>query len=103
MAIHLCLSTERQAGRSVSVDMGDESFYSYTFVTDKGIFDASVAREEDGKSPYYSVDGFEADRFETGACLEDGIATGEPRFSGNNVEYISKDLDIENVSKPYTI
>ncbi|HSA75432.1 MAG TPA: hypothetical protein VLE21_04520 [Candidatus Nitrosocosmicus sp.] len=43
------------------------------------------------------------DRFEIGACLDDGTATGEPSFSGNTVEYISKDLGIENVSNAYTI
>ncbi|VFJ12546.1 hypothetical protein [Candidatus Nitrosocosmicus franklandus] len=97
------MTVQGEAGRSFSVDMGDESFYSYTFVTDKGIFAASVALGEDENSPYYSVDGFEVDTFEVGACLEDRTASGEPRFTGNTAEYMPEDLVIENVSKVYTI
>ena len=97
------MTVQGEAGRSVSVDMGDESFYSYTFVTDKGVFAASVALGEDENSPYYSVDGFLVDKFEIGACLEDRTATGEPRFNGKTVEYIPQDLVIENVSKAYAI
>jgi hypothetical protein len=52
------MTVQGEAGRSVSIHMGDKSFYSYTFVTDKGIFAASVALSENENSPYYSVDGF---------------------------------------------
>jgi hypothetical protein len=97
------MTVQGEAGRSVSVDMGDESFYSYTFVTDKGIFASSVALGEDENSPYYSVDGFEVDKFEIGACLEDRTATGEPKFSGKTVEFIPRGLVFENVSKAYAI
>ena len=97
------MTVQGEAGRSVSVDMGDESFYAYTFVTDKGVFAASVALGEDENSPYYSVDGFVVDKFEVGACLEDGTASGEPLFSGKTVEYIPKDIVIEEVSKAYAM
>ncbi|HEU5120798.1 MAG TPA: hypothetical protein VFT71_07395 [Candidatus Nitrosocosmicus sp.] len=97
------MSAQGEADRSFSVDKGDESFYSYTFVTDKGLFTANVELGEDKNSPYYSVGGLEVDRFEIGVCLEDGNTTGEPCLIGNTVEYISKDLGIENVSKASTI
>lgn len=97
------MTVQGEAGRSFSVDKGDESFYAYTFVTDKGVFASTVAVDENGNSPYYGVDGFKVDKFEVMACLEDGPATGEPKFSGKTVEYVPKKVAIENVSKAYTI
>jgi hypothetical protein len=97
------ITVQGEAGRSFSVDMGDESFYAYTFVTDKGVFASTVAVDEDGTSPYYGVDGFKIDKFEVMACLEDGTATGEPKFSGKTVEYVPKKVTIDNVSKAYAI
>ena len=97
------ITVQGEAGRSFSVDMGDESFYAYTFVTDKGIFASTVALDEDGISSYYGVDGFKVDKFEVMACLEDGTGTGEPKFSGKTVEYVPKKVTIDNVSKAYAI
>lgn len=97
------MTVQGEAGRSVSVDMGDESFYAYTFVTDKGVFASSVALGEDENKPYYSAEGFLVEKFELGACLEDNDVTGEPKFSGKTVEFIPKGLTIQNVSKVYAL
>ena len=92
-----------EAGRSVSVDMGDESYYAYTFVTDKGVVASTVALGEDESKPYYSADGFEVETFEIGACLEDSDLTGKPKFGGKTVEFIPQGFTIQNVSKVYAL
>ncbi len=97
------MTVEGEAVRSFSVDGGDETFYAYTFVTDKGIFASTVALGEDDNSPYYSVDKYQLEKFEVGACLGEGTATGEPRFAGKTVEYIPKQIVFENVTKAYTL
>ena len=53
------MELQGQPGRSFSVSGGDESYYAYTFVTNNGIFAASVALDEDGNKPYYSADHFD--------------------------------------------
>lgn len=97
------ITVQGEAGRSFSVDMGDESVYAYTFITDKGVFASTVAVSENGITPDYDVDGFKVDKFEAMACLEDGTASGESKFSGKTVEYVPKKVAIENVSKVYAI
>lgn len=97
------MTVQGEAGRSFSVDKGDESYYAYTFLTDKGVFASTVAVDEDGTAPYYGVDSFKTDKFEIMSCLEEGTTTGEPRFYGKTVEYIPKELVIGNVSKAYAI
>ncbi len=97
------MTVQGEAGRSFSVGGGDEMFYAYTFVTDKGVFASTVALGEDDNTPYYGVDRFEVNKFEIGACLGEGTATGEPKFSGKTAEYIPKELVFGNVSKAYTL
>lgn len=97
------MTVQGEAGRSVSVDMGDESYYAYTFVTDKGVFASTVALGVDESKPYYSADSFQVEKFEIGACLEDGDLTGTPKFSGKTVEFIPQDFTIMNLSKVYTL
>ncbi len=97
------MELQGQPGRSFSVGGGDESYYAYTFVTDKGIFAASVALNEDGNKPYYSVDHFDIKKFQIGECVNHKTATGEPKFSGNLAMYIPKEIVITNVSKAYAL
>ncbi len=97
------MELQGQPGRSFSVSGGDESYYAYTFVTDKGIFAASVALNEDGNKPYYSVDHFDIKNFQIGECVNHKTATGEPKFKGNLAMYIPKEIVITNVSKAYAL
>ena len=97
------MELQGQPGRSFSVDGGDESYYAYTFVTDKGIFAASVALNEEGNKPYYSVDHFDIKKFQIGECVNQKTATGEPKFSGKIVETFQSKLVITNVSKVYAL
>jgi hypothetical protein len=97
------MELQGQPGRSFSISGGDESYYAYTFVTNNGTFAASVALDEDGDKPYYSVDHFNIKKFQIGECVDHKTATGEPKFSGNKAEYIPKHISITNVSKAYTL
>jgi hypothetical protein len=98
------MELQGQPGRSFSVGGGDESYYAYTFVTDKGIFATSVALNEDGNKPYYSVDHFDIKKFQIGECVNHKTATGgEPKFTGNLAMYIPKEIVITNVSKAYAL
>lgn len=98
------MELQGQPGRSFSVGGGDESYYAYTFVTDKGIFADSVALNEDGNKPYYSVDHFDIKKFQIGECVNHKTAaTGEPKFRGNLAMYIPKEIVITNVSKAYAL
>ena len=63
------MELQGQPGRSFSVSGGDESYYAYTFVTNNGIFAASVALDEDGNKPYYSADHFDIKKFQIGECV----------------------------------
>jgi hypothetical protein len=97
------MEVQGQPGRSFSVDGGDESYYAYTFVTNNGIFAASVALDEDGDNPYYSADHFDIKKFQIGECVNHKTATGEPKFSSKVAEYVPKETVISNVSKVYTL
>ena len=97
------MELQGQPGRSFSVGGGDESYYAYTFVTNNGIFAASVALDEEGNKPYYSVDHFDIKKFQIGECVNHKTATGEPKFSGKMAEYVPKETIITNVSKAYTL
>lgn len=100
---NLAMSVVGEAGRSFSIGGGDETYYSYTFVTDKGIFASTVSLDEDGNKPYYSVDHFDIKNFKIGECVNHKTATGEPKFSGKTVEYVPKNLKFGNITKAYTI
>ena len=97
------MELQGQPGRSFSVSGGDESYYAYTFVTNNGIFAASVALDEDGNKPYYSADHFDIKKFQIGECVNHKDATGDPKFSGKKAEYVPKQTVITNVSKAYTL
>jgi hypothetical protein len=97
------MGLQGQPGGSFSIRGGDESYYGYSFVTDKGIFADSVALNEDGNKPYYSVDHFVIKEFQIGECVNHKTATGEPKFSGNLAMYVPKDMVITNVSKAYAL
>lgn len=97
------MELQGQPGRSFSVDGGDENYYAYTFVTDKGIFAATVALDEDGDKPYYGVDRFDIKKFQIGECVNHMTATGESKFSGKLTEYIPKEVVFTNVSKAYAL
>ncbi len=98
---HPFMEVQGQAGRSVSVSGGDETFYSYTFVTDKGIFSSTVALGE-GNKPYYGANHIEVGAFKVGACIVEKISSGSPSFSGKFAEYLPKSLVFNKVSKVYT-
>lgn len=97
------MELQGQPGGSFSISGGDESYYAYTFVTDKGIFADSVALNEDGYKPYYGVDHFDIKEFQIGEFVNHKTVTGEPKFRGNLAMYIPKDIVITNVSKAYTL
>jgi hypothetical protein len=97
------MELQGQPGRSFSVSGGDETYYAYTFVTDKGIFAATVALDEAGNKPYYGVDRFDIKNFQIGECVNHKTATGEPKFTGKIAEYIPKEVVISNVSKAYAL
>ncbi|MDQ3084430.1 MAG: hypothetical protein M3Q77_06405 [Thermoproteota archaeon] len=97
------MELQGQPGRSFSVDGGDENYYAYTFVTDKGIFAATVSLDEDGDKPYYGVDRFDIKKFQIGECVNHKTATGEPKFTGKLAEYIPKEIIFTNVSEAYAL
>lgn len=86
------MELQGQPGRSFSVDGGDENYYAYTFVTDKGIFAATVALDEDGNKPSNGIDRFDIKKFIIGECVNHMTSTGEPKFSGKLAEYTPKEI-----------
>lgn len=95
------IQVQGKAGGSYSTSCGDECYYAYVYVTDKGTFASTVAND-DGK-PYYGTDHFENRTFKIGDCIVEKTSSGKPQFSGNTAEYIPKNLKFNTVSKAYTI
>lgn len=100
---HPFIKVQGQAGRSYSTSCGDECYYAYTFVTDRGIFALTVAQDFSGKKPSYGVEQFEINSFKVGECLIEKTALGQPKFMGSVAEYIPKELKFTSISKAYTM
>jgi hypothetical protein len=98
---HPFIEVQGQAGRSFSVSGGDESYYAYTFVTDKGTFSSTVTADTNTK-PYYGTNHIEVGAFKPGACITEKISSGSPLFSGKFAEYVPKALTFAKVSHAYT-
>ncbi|MBA3749721.1 MAG: hypothetical protein H0X03_02260 [Nitrosopumilus sp.] len=99
---HPFVEVQGQAGLSFSVGGGDETYYAYTFVTDKGIFSSTVSLGSSDTKPYYSTAHIEVSAFKEGTCINEKISSGSPLFSGKLAEYIPKTVVFNEVSKAYT-
>lgn len=93
-----------QAGQSFPEDCDDSCYYAYLFETDKGMYAILAGSNlEDPPKASYGVEHFKATSIKEGEEYDIDDVSANHRFSEHTAEFIPRDLEINQVSKVYTM
>jgi hypothetical protein len=101
------IQVQGQAGQSFPVECQDECFYAYIFETDKGKYAILVQSNlNDPPKASYGVAEIKAATIKENEKYDFSLLSEQSadyKFSGHTAEFVSKNLDINNVSHVYTM